>query len=132
MRMKEGGRMTHHPSGFSSWPCNVVGGAAVAPGGRARRISWYKQVVSRPPLVSLRMNRALPLIGLLLAWGMSARVMGADAAPAAPAAASLPAPAGRHVDFAKEIKPLFEASCIQCHGKGKDKGGFSLETRQAF
>src|SRR6185369_17021551 len=24
------------------------------------------------------------------------------------------------------------ASCIKCHAKGKDKGGFSLETRPAF
>ena len=30
----------------------------------------------------------------------------------------------------KDIKPLFEASCIQCHGKGKIKGGLSLESRE--
>ncbi|HZK83046.1 MAG TPA: DUF1549 domain-containing protein, partial [Humisphaera sp.] len=40
--------------------------------------------------------------------------------------------ANRKVDFIKDIKPLFEASCIQCHAKGKDKGGFSLETRQSL
>src|SRR3954469_9232184 len=76
------------------------------------------------------MNRVLPLIALLLACRLSARVMAVDAGPAP--ASSLPAPVGRHVDFAKEIKPLFEASCNQCHGKGKDKGGFSLETGEAF
>jgi hypothetical protein len=27
---------------------------------------------------------------------------------------------------------LFEASCIQCHARGKDKGGFSLETRETM
>ena len=32
----------------------------------------------------------------------------------------------------KDIKPLFEAACIKCHAKGKDKGGFSLETRESF
>jgi hypothetical protein len=46
--------------------------------------------------------------------------------------AKLPPPATRPVDFEKEIKPLFEAACIKCHAKGKDKGGFSLETREAF
>ena len=47
-------------------------------------------------------------------------------------AAGLPAAADHPVDFAKEIQPLFEAACIQCHAKGKDKGGFSLETREAM
>ena len=42
-------------------------------------------------------------------------------------------PAAAHpVDFARDIQPLFESSCIQCHAKGKDKGGFSLETREAM
>lgn len=45
---------------------------------------------------------------------------------------NLPAPAAHPIDFTKEIKPLFEASCVKCHAKGKDKGGFSLETREAF
>ena len=54
----------------------------------------------------------------------------AELAPAL--AAKLPPPAGRAVDFAKEIKPLFEAACIKCHAKGKDKGGLSIETREAF
>ena len=46
--------------------------------------------------------------------------------------AKLPPPATHTVDFEKEIKPLFEAACIKCHAKGKDKGGFSLETRDTF
>jgi hypothetical protein len=46
--------------------------------------------------------------------------------------AQLPAPAPRPVDFVKDIKPLFETSCVKCHAKGKAKGDFSLETREAF
>jgi mono/diheme cytochrome c family protein len=46
--------------------------------------------------------------------------------------ADLPPAASRPVDFAQEIKPLFEAACVKCHAKGKDKGGFSLETRESF
>jgi len=44
----------------------------------------------------------------------------------------LPPAANRPVDFVKDIQPLFEAACIKCHAKGKDKGGFSLETRERF
>ncbi len=65
--------------------------------------------------------KLLPLLLLTLA----------PLAVAAPSA-KLPPSAARAVDFEKDIKPLFEAACIKCHAKGKDKGGFSLETRDAF
>ena len=45
-------------------------------------------------------------------------------------AAQLPPLAGHAVSFSKEIKPIFEASCINCHGRGKDKGGFRVDTRE--
>jgi len=44
----------------------------------------------------------------------------------------LPAPASGSIDFNRDIKPIFEASCVKCHGRGKDKGGFRLDTREAF
>src|SRR5258705_9561898 len=44
----------------------------------------------------------------------------------------LPPSATHQISFSKEIKPLFEAACINCHAKGKNKGGFSLETRESF
>jgi hypothetical protein len=43
----------------------------------------------------------------------------------------LPAPAERTIDFASDIKPIFETSCLRCHGTGKPKSGFSLATREA-
>ncbi len=46
--------------------------------------------------------------------------------------AQLPAPAAQRVDFARDIQPIFEASCVQCHARGKNKGNFSLETRRDF
>ena len=45
---------------------------------------------------------------------------------------TLPPPASHPVEFGKEIKPIFEASCVKCHGRGKAKGSFSLENRAAF
>lgn len=47
-------------------------------------------------------------------------------------AAQLPQPANRPVDFAKDIKPIFEASCIKCHGHGRDKGGLRIDTRETL
>jgi mono/diheme cytochrome c family protein len=47
-------------------------------------------------------------------------------------AKSLPPPASHSIDFAKEIKPIFEASCTKCHGRGKEKGGFRIDTRETL
>ena len=44
--------------------------------------------------------------------------------------AKLPSPAKHAISFAKDISPLLEKSCTKCHGKGKAKGGFSIETRE--
>src|SRR3954465_9769020 len=54
--------------------------------------------------------------------------------PAANAAApaALPPAANQPVSFSADIRPLLEQSCLQCHGKGKTKGGFSVETRESF
>jgi cytochrome c5 len=30
----------------------------------------------------------------------------------------LPPPAQTNVNFARDIQPIFEASCIKCHGRG--------------
>lgn len=44
----------------------------------------------------------------------------------------LPDPVTFEVDFVRDIQPIFEESCVQCHGRGKAKGVFSLETRDDF
>jgi mono/diheme cytochrome c family protein len=46
--------------------------------------------------------------------------------------AQLPPPADHKIDFSKEIKPIFEASCVKCHGRGKDKGGLRIDTRETL
>src|SRR6267154_21666 len=47
-------------------------------------------------------------------------------------AAQLPTPAAHPINFEKEIKPIIQASCINCHGRGRDKGGFRMDTRETF
>ncbi len=44
----------------------------------------------------------------------------------------LPAPADHPINFSNEIKPILEASCIKCHGRGKSKGGFAIDDREMF
>jgi len=38
--------------------------------------------------------------------------------------------ADKKVDFAKEIQPIFQKSCVQCHGDEKQKGGLRLDTKE--
>jgi mono/diheme cytochrome c family protein len=45
---------------------------------------------------------------------------------------ALPPPASHPVDFKSEIKPIFEASCIRCHGRGRSRGGFQIDSRQTL
>jgi len=65
----------------------------------------------------------------LLIWAASCGP--AQAALTPEQTAQLPPAADHSVSFAKEIKPIFEASCIKCHGRGKEKGGFRLDTRES-
>ena len=39
-------------------------------------------------------------------------------------------PAARAVDFAREVQPLFEQHCLQCHGAEKQKSGYRLDVRE--
>jgi mono/diheme cytochrome c family protein len=45
-----------------------------------------------------------------------------DTAPAAP-------PAVTKVDYATQVKPIFENYCYQCHGNGRSKAGVRLDVK---
>lgn len=36
------------------------------------------------------------------------------------------------MDFRQDVQPLLEASCVKCHGRGKAKGDWKLDTRETF
>src|SRR4051812_28894074 len=47
-------------------------------------------------------------------------------------ASHLPPAAAHSVSFSKDIRPILEASCTKCHGRGRDKGEFRLDTRETL
>jgi hypothetical protein len=61
-------------------------------------------------------------LGLMHATGHSA-----DEIPA-----GLPAAATRQVSFHKDVKPILQSKCIRCHGRGKSKGGFRIDSRETI
>ncbi len=62
---------------------------------------------------------------LLVSW-----CLGGDGLAADIDVSKLPPAAARKIDFAADIRPIFEASCFRCHGATKPKGKFSLATRE--
>src|SRR5262249_6715021 len=66
--------------------------------------SWYN-----PLMRHLRV-----LVPLFLCW------------PASPAPGSEP----QHIDFGRDVRPILERSCWQCHGPDKQKGGLRFDRRQ--
>ena len=36
------------------------------------------------------------------------------------------------MDFSRDVKPILQVSCVRCHARGNDKGGFSIETRESM
>src|SRR5882724_4763352 len=74
-----------------------------------------------------------------MGWSIAALLLGllsatySEAAATAPAVVSskLPSPAARQVDFAKDIQPILENNCYECHGLKKQKGGLRLDQKGA-
>src|SRR4029079_4581651 len=43
----------------------------------------------------------------------------------------LPPAATRPIDFSRDVQPIFEASCWNCHGPKRTESGFRLDQREA-
>src|SRR5262245_8729802 len=90
----------------------------------ARRFGCQSRALSHAsPSHLILMPVRLPLlsIAVLVAWTCA---LVADEP-------SLPAAAGRKVDFHREIVPILANSCAKCHAADKRKGGFSINTRES-
>jgi cytochrome c553 len=67
------------------------------------------------------------MVGL---WLLLASASGAMAKMTPEQIQALPPAASRTIIFSQDIKPIIDASCLRCHGRGRTKGGFQLDTRE--
>jgi mono/diheme cytochrome c family protein len=63
--------------------------------------------------------------------GCALSVAGALGTGAAVDPAQLPPPADRPVSFTADIQPIFEKTCLQCHGPERPRSGFRLDNRES-
>src|SRR5947199_7352543 len=69
----------------------------------------------------------LVLVGMIALAAMLAR--GENSAPA-PKSVTIPPAIARPVDFVKDVVPIFQQSCVNCHTSGKAEADLSIETRE--
>lgn len=73
---------------------------------------------------ALMMKKLLLTMGVLAVGSLGLRA-DVDVSKLPPASTQKP------VTFAKDIKPIFEKSCLKCHGEEKQKGDLRLDTIEA-
>lgn len=71
------------------------------------------------------MNHTRLIISAVLALGITSAVAEVDLTKLPPASTQ------KDITYAKDIKPLFEASCFGCHGEKKQKGDIRLDSLEA-
>jgi mono/diheme cytochrome c family protein len=75
------------------------------------------------------MKRILPVV-VVVAGGLVAAIFArGESAPLAVKPVMPPA-VNRPVDFVKDVVPIFQQSCVNCHSSGKSESDFSIETRE--
>src|SRR2546429_3127368 len=79
----------------------------------------------------MKNTSALLIVGLATAgWSVMAAEKSLDISKID--ISKLPPPADKKgVTYAKDIRPLFEASCFRCHGEEKQKGELRLDSLEA-
>lgn len=94
----------------------AAGGIQHSPGNEPGRIArsvrvGYARGVDGPGSTQAMRIRLLPLVGALLAG------------------VNLGAQEGGEVDFVRDVRPIFEKHCYECHGGDEDEGGLRLDHR---
>ena len=72
------------------------------------------------------MNHPRLLISVALALGVISALADVDTAKLPAASAQ------KDISYAKDIKPIFEASCFRCHGEKQKKGGVRVDSVEAI
>src|SRR5689334_15377925 len=70
------------------------------------------------------LSRSLPALAIAVVAAFPLTAKGVLSAQKAPASAST-------VDFARDIQPILQAHCYECHGATKSKHGLRLDLRDA-
>ena len=68
------------------------------------------------------------LVAVIISFFLQVAI-GANPLPATPLQPQILPPEGT-VDFARDVVPILQSSCISCHANGLSKGGFRLDTRE--
>ena len=66
----------------------------------------------------------IAVISAALGWSLKAGLSADAKTPADPKS-----PVGEAADFARDIRPIFQAHCVKCHGPDKQEGGLRLDHR---
>lgn len=67
-------------------------------------------------------------LAIILAAAVGVSALAQDQKPAAAAGTLPPASTKTGVTYATDIKPIFDASCVKCHGETKPKAGLHLDS----
>ena len=81
----------------------------------------------------MKIMTKLTTLALSVVFGFAAAISAQDAPPAAPAAPKELPPASTKtgVTYATDIKPIFDASCIKCHGDMRPGAGIVLTSLES-
>lgn len=74
----------------------------------------------------MRTRSLLIVLATVFCVATSERGHGADKSDPKP----LPPASTKAVDFVRDIQPIFQRSCIRCHGEEKQKGDYRLDVRE--
>jgi len=103
------------------------------------RFGQTKAAPGAPLRAAILTLAALLTVGGLFAWATHAGVReretplhplrGSEDSSALPPDST---PLAQAVDFQREVRPIFEASCIGCHGPNRQRAGFRVDRRGDF
>jgi mono/diheme cytochrome c family protein len=120
-------------------------GAAIVPGKSAdselvKMVARLDEDAAMPPEKKDALTAAQ--VGILRAWIDAGAPYPKDArlsAPAVTASAAkplstgkIPAAVARKVDFLRDVRPIFETRCAECHGPAKQEGGLRLDHKETL
>lgn len=97
----------------------MVSGAS--PGFLPEQIHFIPNILERE---AMRLIELKPLVALVVSLGfLSASIAEAEDA--------LPAAAKTEIDFARDVEPILNGSCLKCHGPDKQKSDYRIDSREA-